>query len=331
MISKTPWLLLAVAAALPSSPSLSVAAVTWREDFASPPLAHGWRTVGDAALFRWNETNQNLEVTWDSSRPNSYYARPLGTVLARSDDFSFELDLRLNDINAGTTEGKPYAFQIAAGLLRWAEATSPGFLRGTATNSPDLAEFDYFPDTGYGATVSPTLISSNSEFATGFTFPLELTLGDNFHLRLSYTAANHTLVTTLTKNGQPFGQIQDVRLGTEFSDFRLDHFAVCSYSDAGQDPMWSGSVLAHGVVDNVVVTVADGPATRLSPAVVEGQAGVRFSSRSNWVYTLERTVDWHTWTPVAAPTLGTGLEVLLPAADAETAPAAFYRVRADRP
>jgi hypothetical protein len=41
---------------------------------------------------------------------------------------------------------------------------------------------------------------------------------------------------------------------TTFSQFLLNTFAIISYSDAGQAPFMPGSVLAHGVVDNVVVS-----------------------------------------------------------------------------
>src|SRR5260221_6239186 len=62
--------------------------VTISEDFATNPLLRDWSVFGDTNLFRWNATNQNLEVTWDSSRSNSYFHLPLGNILARADDFS---------------------------------------------------------------------------------------------------------------------------------------------------------------------------------------------------------------------------------------------------
>src|SRR4051812_17162265 len=53
------------------------------EDFAADPARHGWRIFGDTSLFHWNATNQNLEASWDSSRTNSFFYLPLGTVLAK--------------------------------------------------------------------------------------------------------------------------------------------------------------------------------------------------------------------------------------------------------
>src|SRR2546423_13545969 len=85
-------------------------AATLQEDFSNNPAAHGWKKSGDPALFQWNTTDQNLGITWDSSRSNSYYYLPLGTVLAREDDFRLAFDLRLNDFTAGGDPQKPNPF-----------------------------------------------------------------------------------------------------------------------------------------------------------------------------------------------------------------------------
>jgi len=67
---------------------------TFQEDFATNPQTHGWKIFGETNLFYWNATNENLEVTWDSSHSNSYFAIAVGTILTRRDDFSFAMDLR---------------------------------------------------------------------------------------------------------------------------------------------------------------------------------------------------------------------------------------------
>src|ERR1041385_6840372 len=118
-------------------------AATFQEEFSSEPTSRGWQSHGDGTLFQWNGSNQNLEVTWDSARANSYLAWPLSATLSRADDFSFAFDLRLSDIAVGTTPDKPFTFELAIGLINLGEATGPNFLRGTGTNSPDLVEFDY--------------------------------------------------------------------------------------------------------------------------------------------------------------------------------------------
>src|SRR4051812_46074569 len=76
-------------------------AATIVENFNSNPLNDGWKIFGDASLFQWDTTNQDLRVTWDSSQTNSYFYHPLGTILGTNDDFSVDFDLRLDDIGAG--------------------------------------------------------------------------------------------------------------------------------------------------------------------------------------------------------------------------------------
>src|SRR5690348_2517826 len=82
-------------------------AATTHEDFSSPPQNRGWAPFGDTNLFLWSPTNQNLEVTWDSSQPNSYFKFPLQTILSRQDDFSAGLELLLDDVMGGTSPQKP--------------------------------------------------------------------------------------------------------------------------------------------------------------------------------------------------------------------------------
>src|SRR2546425_3276842 len=86
--------------------------VTFSEDFSSDPALRDWRVFGDTNLFSWDTTNQNLRVTWNSTTSNSYFLRPLGTILAKDDDFSLAFDLRLSDVQITN-----YGFQLAIGLL----------------------------------------------------------------------------------------------------------------------------------------------------------------------------------------------------------------------
>jgi hypothetical protein len=82
-------------------------------------------------LFKWNATNHVLDVTWDSTRPNSYFYHPLGATLSRTNDFMLAFDFQLNDIAIGTQPDYPQSLQIAIGLLNYAEATNDGFIIGT--------------------------------------------------------------------------------------------------------------------------------------------------------------------------------------------------------
>ena len=303
------------------------------EDFAKDPAAAGWLVFGDTNLFHWNTPKQYLEVTWDSSKPNSFFYRPLGTTLTRRHDFSLSFDLRLQDIAVGTTPGKPYTFELALGLLNMEAASSTSFVRGTGTSSPNLFEFDYFPDSGFGATIAPTIISSNMVFASSFNAPLELTLNDLFRVTMVFDGDDGELKTSVTRNGAPFGPVKSVVLGPEFTDFRVDHLAIISYSDAGQDPQFSGSIRAHGIVDNLLITLEQ-PAKMdmdLAGRFVGGQWQVEFTARPEWTYALYRTADFISWTLVAKQSVGSSGKVTLADADPPPVPAQFYRLLADRP
>src|SRR4030095_10066430 len=214
------WTLLWLVAAFPSK------AAAIAESFASDPALRGWHTFGDGSLFHWNATNQNLEVTWDSSRTNSLFYRSLGTVLAKSDDFSLSFDLRLRDIAIGVNPEKPYTFEIAIGLCQFGSITNEPFFRGAGTRPGgprNLVEFDYFPDSCFGATIAPTGVATPNAIRFSDNHPLELTPNDLFHVLMSYTASNQLLRTTMTRNGTNFASIYDLSLA-EFPDFRVDTF-----------------------------------------------------------------------------------------------------------
>jgi len=308
--------------------SLPVAAAVFTEDFASPPAARGWRVFGDVSLFAWNATNQNLEVTWDSSHSNSYFLRPLGTILGKSDDFALQFDLRLSSIQGGVNPDKPSTFEIAVGLLRLTSATNAAFNRGTGQNSPHLVEWSYFPAADIiEATVSPVIVLGNNQFIPGFNFPLEVSANHLFHIALTYTASNQTLVTTMTRNGAAFGPIQNVKLPGSFTDFRVDAVSINSYNDSGDA---YGSVLARGTIDNLTVTTPTPPVASMSARVTNGLYCVQFTGRTNWSYALERSTDLRSFAVVQSVNLPATTNVTLEDVFA-SGTNRFYRIRADRP
>ncbi len=331
------WLAIVVHVLTDASPC---GAAVIQESFATDPAARGWRVFGEASLFRWNSANQNLEVTWDSSRTNSFFHLPLGTIVTKSDNFSFGFDIRLSDIRLGNTPGKTSEFQIAVGLMNYASATHTNAFRGAGQHSTygvrNLVEFDYFPDAGFGETFATTIVSTNNRIYPVHNFPLPMTTGDTFRISLSYTASNQLLRTTATKNGAPFGMppnntLADISLAGR-NDFRVDSFTVMSYSDAVQTgpPAFHGSVLAHGTVDNVLMFVPPPPISnlRLRPIAVGWQA--EFTSVTNWSYLLERSADLVAWNPSTVMVAGTGTILTLQDASAP-ATKSFYRIRAERP
>jgi hypothetical protein len=306
-------------------------AITLAENFATNPLQDGWRIFGDTNLFQWDSTNQNLDVTWDSSQCNSYFYHPLGTILTRNDDFSLAFDLQLNE-----AEASGYGFELAIGFLNLAEATNTDFQRSTGYNSPDLVEFDYFPDVGYGPTVWPVLVDTDSDF--NWNGPSDYAiyapnLGDWYHIVMTYTASSQAMVTTMTDLDQTSGVtiIDPLSLaGSEyylpFTDLRVDTLSISSYQDDG----YGNSIYAQGVVGNFVVTLPPPPIQNLTGAFSNGVWRAQFCSQSNWLYTLQRTSDFQCWTNACAVTPGNGTNLFLqdtnPPADK-----AFYRVSACRP
>ena len=240
-----------------------------REDFSSDPQGQGWQIFGEASLFKWNEAQQALAVTWDSSRRNSLFYLPLQTVLTMSDDFSFGFDLRLGDIQAGSTPGKSNEFEIAVGLINLDSATHSNYYRGAGQSLSygvrNLLEIDYFPDAGFGDTLATTAVSTNNRVFPAHNFPLTLSVGDLHRFTVVYSAAERTVRTVATRNGSPFGLPPENMLGSlvlpKEADFRLDCFSVINYSDAVQagPPSVHGSVRAHGTVDNVQLVLPAAP------------------------------------------------------------------------
>jgi hypothetical protein len=311
----------------------SVHGVTLTEDFSSNPFLHGWKVSGDTNLFQWNSTNQNLSVTWDSAQGNSYFYHPLGTVLARDSDFALAFDLRLDQIGAGPDTNKATSFPISVGFINLDVASRTNFFRGTGTDSPDLAEFAYFWDSGFGATSWPTLVDTNSSFnysgSSDYAI-LALTTDDIYHIAMAYTSGDQTLVTTITNLATSVGVRLTQSVSTNFTDFRLGSVSINSYSDAGQDPQYAGSVLAHGVIDNLIANFPAPPVQNVSLVSTNGTWQVHFASTTNWVYQLERSANFSSWATASPSVAGiNGVTVLSDTNAPGSSP--FYRVHAARP
>jgi hypothetical protein len=302
----------------------SANAATIAENFSTNPLQDGWRIFGNTNLFVWDSTNDVLDVTWDSSQPNSYFYHPLGTILTRNDDFSLAFDLQLTDAQANG-----YGFELAVGLFNFAEATNADFQRSTGNNSPDLVEFTYFPDVGYGATVWPLLVDTNSVFNYNGSSDYAIyapILGDWYHIVMTYTASNQTMVTTMTDTNQTSSVTVVDPLDAAFTDFRVNTVSISSYQDDG----FGDSIYAQGVVNNILVALPPPPIQNMTGVFSNGAWQVQFYSQSNWLYTLQRTADFQSWTNISVATPGNAGNLFLP----DTNPPsdkAFYRVSAGRP
>jgi len=305
-------------------------AATIQEDFSGDPQQDGWNIFGDTNLFHWDSTNQNLDVTWDSSQTNSYFYHSLGTILARDDSFHLSFDLRFQDYTNGITPGKSYDFEAAVGFLNFANAIQTNFSRGAGiskTYGPvNLVEFAFFPAfSSYLPTISQVIVSTNNVWLYNNRNLLDMTPGQWFRVDMDYNSSTRTLTTTVTNNGVQYGMTQTILVPTNF-DFRATAVSVSSYSDQNA----TGSILAHGSVDNFTVTVPAPPVQNLTGGFTGGIWQAQFLSRSNWLYTLQRSGDFQSWTNVLSMAPGNATNLYLPDAG-PPADKAFYRVKAERP
>ena len=105
--------------------------------------------------------------------------------------------------------------------------------------------------------------------------------------------------------------------------FQLDTLAISSYADDGS----GDSILAHGTVANLAV--ASPLPVGMVNAIAAGE--VQFVSDTNWLYTLEQTADFQSWSAAAPPLAGNGTNLLLQATNLLPVAHSFYHVRADLP
>jgi hypothetical protein len=307
----------------------SVSAGSLSEDFSTDPFQNGWQGFGNTNLFHWDSVNHNLAVTWDSSQSNSYFYHPLGTTLGKSDAFAVDFDIQLNSLQWTNT------FQIAVGLLNISSATDPGFSRATGT-SPDVFEFNYFPDGGDGFG-DPDIAASMTDGTGDVTvFPdfyfiydnLPMVLGTTYHVMLSHGAGDGFISATVKTNGVVYTTMPLFFSGA-IGEFRLDTVSITSYSGAGQDPQFAGSILAQGTVDNLVVTEPS-VVRNFSGGLTNGVWQTQFNTYTNMQYALQRSTNLVTWNDVTDSVQGTGGALTLSDTNAAT-DRAYYRVRATQP
>jgi hypothetical protein len=306
-------------------------AAEWKEDFNSDPSPRGWRVSGDASLFQWNPATGDLAVTWDSSKTNSFFYRPLGTVLAETDPFEVGFDVVFSEITAGGSDGAGGTFELAFGLYGTVAAFRTNFLRGAgvnAANGPrDVVEFTYFPDTvnGFGDTISPSIWSRSNQPNVDFIFPYPLLVGVPYRIEMKYDPATRALDTVLVSNAVPV-LTNRVVLSAASTGFRLDAIGVASYRSTAGD-----SILAHARMDNFTVVVPDPPLLDLAWTPDGPELG--FLLPMNWTAAIERTVDLSSWervgeTNAVSPGDGTFRHVVDAASPATNA---VYRLKLSRP
>jgi hypothetical protein len=83
-------------------------------------------------------------------------------------------------------------------------------------------------------------------------------------------------------------------------------------------------------LDNFVVIIPPPPAQNLTGNFTHGVWQTQFLSQSNWLYTLQRSPDFQSWTNVSSTMPGNATNLFLQ--DASPPPGeAFYRISAQRP
>ncbi len=279
-------------------------AITITEDFSAAssggsPYVRGWAAVGDTNLFVWNSAAGNLAVTWDSAKPNSFFQQPLGMTLNKTNDFSIAFDFKL--LSLVQYPSKPFSFQLAIGFIRLAEATNTNYFRGSGYESPNLAEFTYFADTGFGAGPSPILISTNHDFAYGLYQSFEFVSNELYRVEMSFTGANQTLSTIIKHDGTNVFVDAFSLLGkTNFTDVALDTVSISSYNDGNQFPGYEGSILATAIIDNMVITTP-APAIGRIAFTRNGSANqANVFCQPGETYILQRTSNFTAWTNVTS-------------------------------
>lgn len=290
-----------------------------REKFTTDPALDGWQAFGDTNLFQWDSTNHVLDVTWDSTQTNSYYYHALGRTYTMADSFYVQFDLQLNDATAYNS-----GMELAIGLLHFSDATDPGFSRADGT-SPNVCEFDYFPAYVYDGQPYPASVDATLIDATGLDYyfaydNLTMNPGVTYRVQLIHLAGAETISGEIFTNGQIVSSLSSA-YGAG-GDFQLDTLSITSYSDDG----FGDSILAHGTVGNLAF------ASPLPVGLIQtpSPGQVQFASDTNWLYTLEQSADFQTWTAAAPPLPGNGTNLLLQATNLP-ADQSFYRVLANLP
>ncbi|HEV8540817.1 MAG TPA: hypothetical protein VGR78_00355 [Verrucomicrobiae bacterium] len=294
-----------------------------------------WSVFGATNLF--SENADSVHVTWDSSQTNSYFYLPLGLTLTRSDHFQLTFILRLEDIAIGTTPGKLSTFEIANGLINPTTAFDPQMFRGTGVDPVhgprNLLELDYFPDSGFGATVSPTIVTHENEFGYSNNFPIELLTNVYYKFEMTFTPSDQTLrsriwTTSDTNNFGPAQTLKDLSLSSSLSDFALTALAISSYSDAGQTSDFAGSIRANGTITAFQLTIFDRPSLGIKQS--GNLISLSFETAAGQKYFVEGSADTLNWAEAGGPYKGTGAAVTIPIPHPERG-YQIFRVRAQAP
>ncbi|MSU32225.1 MAG: hypothetical protein EXS25_06140 [Pedosphaera sp.] len=289
----------------------------------------GWQIFGETQLFQWMPDIRIVQVTWDSSRSNSFLAYPLPHALTSADSFAFTFDLLLESHAVGLRPDRPSTFQITVGMVRIGTVTVPNYVRGSLSGPKDTVEWAWFGDSDpISASVSPVIIPSDGRLPWGYADSyINLEIGIHYLFVLAYSALDRTARITLQQNGTNGPALQPIVLPANFTDFQVDTFAISNYSDLGQHPLYGGSVLATGKISNLTLTLPSNPIESL----VLRNGEIVFQGQPGWRFTLETSSDLKAWTTVSEINPLIAGELRLSDSREAVFAVQFYRVKARRP
>lgn len=229
----------------------------WKYHFSGAPIPDriqansAWKFEGDDSLFSITESNHGLLFQWNTEKPNSGIYFPLGFILDERSRFKASVHFRLRSLNLDFVPGSFYGFQLALGFIDSRQVFKENYRRGTGVNSPDLYEWNYFPDTGFGATISPTIVDSESKFFPTFNFPIEVPLGEVVEVTLEYVGDERAMYSTLKVGKSEVQAMEAVRLPVDgsFSGNEIDAFSITSYRDFDE----MGRLVADGEILDVSI------------------------------------------------------------------------------
>ncbi len=193
----------------------------------------GWMLQGDADIFMESAGAGEARFFWNTELPNSSVYFPLGTTLDHRSNFEFSVTMELTSMDIDFIPESFYGFQISMGFHESASIQDSSFRRGTGTDSPNLVEWNFFPDTGFGATVSPVITDSQSAFFASFNFPVDIPLNEEVIITGSYDGQLMEFRSTLITSGSGPVEMDPVKLpeSDEFQGFAVDAFGLTSYAD----------------------------------------------------------------------------------------------------
>jgi len=192
-----------------------------------------WKFFGNTELIQPPQSSEKSVIfNWNTESANSALFIPIGYKINQQSDFKISTVFELTSLNIEFTPGSFYGFEIAFGLFDSSQVLKDTYIRGSGVDSPDLVEWDYFPDTGFGGTISPTIVDQDSDFFPTFNFPIELPIGKDIRVDLVFDSSDMILKSSLEFNESVI-EMEPVKLSDQdtFDGFDLDSAGFVSYKD----------------------------------------------------------------------------------------------------